>query len=393
MRRQTKEMNIFKKVAIGVVAGILLPAAAMAEGNLHAGPLEFHPYLNLKEAYTNNVYQTPNAKMRDWFTEAKAGLRLDQPFRDSLLELDYNAVLKRYAKYDAENTTDHNASGLLDLKFGSRVSLALNDNYSKGHEPRGQAATGVIERYDTNAATASITYQLVDVSKVRFDYTKTTWDFKTSTYRNRNEDLVSAYVYLRFLPKTSAFVEVDRNYLDYNKANSAQNSTETSGLAGLIWEQSATSTGTIKAGYVNKDFSDRAVKDYSTWIAFADIKHELTETTGVKIGAHRKLNETTLVGSRYILNTGVDGSVHLKLLTKFTADVNFAINKDKYSDLTTGATVIRKDTTVTNGASLGYMVQDWVSAGVDYTHTDKNSNDDTNDYEENVYGVTLKFQL
>jgi len=345
-------MNIIKKAAIGVIASILLPAAAMAEGNLHAGPLEFHPFLRLREAYSNNIYTTPNKKKPDWYTNTVAGLRLEMPFREHRAQVGYSAEFMRYAKYDSENTTDHHANGLLDFKFGSRLGLNLTDVYAKGHEARGASSTGFIERYETNAAKATASYALADISKVQLDYTRTNWDYKRSGFRNRNEDIVSAYVYLKFLPKTSGFIEYDHKYFDYNNDNSNMNSMEDSGSLGLKWEITETSTGTVKAGLVQKNFSNTANKDFKTWTASADINHDFTDFTGLSLGAYRMVNETTLTGNRYIVSTGGSLGLRHKFLTRFTGAANAAISNDRFSDTQSGVGPVRKDTTVVGGAGL-----------------------------------------
>lgn len=386
-------MNILKKVAIGVAATMLFPALVMAEGNLHAGPLEIHPILKATESYTNNVYSRPNAKKRDWYTTTIAGLRLDLPFREHLLDLGYQATFNRYAKYDEENSTTHVADGLLDLKLGSRFGLTLSDRYSKSFESRGETATGIQEHFETNAATVSVAYELVDVSEVRLDYTKTTWDYKNSTYRARDEDLAEAYIYLKFLPKTSAFIEVDGNNIDYNDSNSSQNSQEITGLLGLTWELSDSSIGTVQAGYMKKNFNDKAVRDFNTWVAFADINHDITESTRIVLDAHRKVSETTLVGSRYILNTRGSARLIHSFFTKFSVDIHASLSKDAFSDINTGATLVRKDSTSASGVGVNYDIQNWLTAGLGYEQRDRNSNVDTADYDENIYSVSLKFEL
>lgn len=372
---------------------MLFPAAAMAEGNLHIGLLEIHPNISATESYTSNVYSRSNTKKRDWFTTTVAGLKLDMPYRDHLLELGYRATFARYAKYDEENSTSHHADGMIDLKLGRRLGLTLSDKYVKSFESRGESATGLQEHYETNAATASATYELVEISQARLDYTRTAWDYKNSTYRARNEDLLEAYLYLRFLPKTSVFIEADGNNIDYNDSNSSQNSREVTGLLGLTWDLSESSTGTIQGGYVKKDFNDKAVKDFNTWVAFVDIEHNISQSTRIDISAHRKLNETSLVGSRYILNTR--GSVKLThgFFSRYAVDMSASYSRDSYSDINTGATYARRDKTTNAELGIRYNIQSWLSARAGYAHNDRNSNVDTADYDEHVYSVNLSFHL
>lgn len=395
-------MNIIKKAALGVIVSLFVPALAMAEGNLHLGPLELRPYVLVTESYSNNIYSTPINKKRDWYTVTHPGLRLNLPFRDNdMAAVEYSAVFQRYGKTDSENTTDHNANGLLDLKFGSLVGLKLTDAYRKGHEPRGSSSTGFIERFHTNDAAAALTYELADVSKVELDYTRTNWKFKTSPARDRDEDLASAFFYLKFLPKTSGFAEYDHKEVDY-KLNAAEwpllnnNSSVDSGSLGLTWEATETSKGTVKAGYLHKNFSGANKKDYGTWTASADINHDFSDYTALTLNAARTVNEATLSGTRYLISTGGYAELRHVFLTKFMGVVHGAISRDKFSDATGGTsdpTVTRRDLTVNSGAGLKYRIQDWLETGLDYTHKDRNSNLNENDYDENLYSISINFAL
>jgi hypothetical protein len=55
---------------------------------------------------------------------------------------------------------------------------------------------------------------------VQVEYTQKTWNFMTSNFRDRNEGLISGYLYYRFLPKTSAFVEYDHKSVEYTQQGS-----------------------------------------------------------------------------------------------------------------------------------------------------------------------------
>lgn len=386
-------MSTLKKIAIGAIACVFLPAIASAEGMLHVGPLEFHPAVKATETYTDNVYSKRDYEKNDYFTKTEAGLDIVLPIREHKLSGGYKAVFQRYARYDGENSTEHFANAALDMKLGSLFGLKLSDEYSKSFETRGEAATGIQEHYEKNEAKVMGTYQLVDVSKATLAYTRTTYDFKKAGYRDRDEDLIEAYVYLKFLPKTSAFLELDRNIIDYNDTNNAQNSNQVSGLFGITWDQSDATTSTVKAGYLKKNFTKKSVADFRTWVVFADVNHEITDSTKVTLGFNRKVNETTLVGSRYILNTSANAKLVHKFFTKFSADAHGSVSSDRYSDVLPGASTIRKDKTTTLGAGLDYKVQDWLTAGLAYENINKKSNDPTAPYRENTYSVSLGFKL
>lgn len=370
-----------------------VPGLASGEGNLHIGALELHPYLLTKETYSDNVYSTSTDTKHDYFTTITPGLRLQLPFREHLLGAEYNKVFTKYARYEHENTIDHNANAFAAFKFGSLVGLKLLDIYAKGHEPRGSSSTGFIEKYHTNVATASATYKLADVSKIQLDYTKTRWGFESSQFRDRHEGLVSAYIYYRFLPKTSAFVEYDHKKVDFEQATTNLDNKTDSGLFGLLWEITEKSKGTIKAGYLRKNFEVSSNKDFKTWTASADLNHEFSDYTSVKLVGQRIVNETTLQGVRYTTTTGAYGEFIHKLTYKISAVLRGSYGVDKFSDSVAPETKLRRDLTTSGGIGLKYAMRDWIEFTLDYNHKKRNSNIDVNDYHENLYTFAINIAL
>lgn len=372
---------------------ICIPCMARGEGNLHVGTLEIHPYISSKETYNSNIYATANKEEYDYITIITPGISLQLPFRLHQILLDYNTVFTRHAKYTAENTTDHNASSLLDFKLGSLINLKLTDTYTKNHEQRGFSSTGFIERYETNAATFSAIYQMEDISKVQIDYTKTTWNFKTSKFRERDEDLLAGYIYYKFLPKTSAFLEYDHKYIDYNLISKDFNNDVDIALFGIDWKMTEKSNGIIKGGYLWKNYAMSSKEDYQTWTASIDLNYEFSDDTSVKIVGKRTISEPKIQGNRYLISTGAYSEIQHRFIKKLSVSFRGSYSKDIFSEAVLPDITVRKDLTVMTGTGLNYLIRDWLELEIDYYYRDRNSNLNTNDYEENVYTFTINFAL
>jgi len=357
--------------------------------------MEIHPFVSVAETYSDNIYSTPGEKKYDYITTTTPGISLQIPFRLHKLSLDYNAVIRNYGRYTDENTTDQNADALLDLKFGSFLGLKLNDAYSKGHEPRGSSSTGFIVRYETNAASASATYQMADRSKIRIDYSKTVWTFdQPSDFRDRGEDLVSGYLYYRFLPKTSAFIEYDFKRVDFrNPAGDIYDNKVQSGLLGLTWEMTETTKGVLKGGYLKKDFDSPLIDDYSTWTASLDLNFDFSQYTSLKLTGQRTVNETNLQQTTYFVTTGVYAEFTQQIYRRLAAVIRGSYGEDQFSNAVPPATDPRRDITATGGAGLKYTMRDWLEFDLDYNRSDRNSNDDGADYQSNLYTASAKLAL
>jgi len=376
-----------------VLAACALAGRVEAVGNIHFGPLEVHPFVSLKEEFSDNIYTTATDQKSDSVTVTTPGVKFQMPFSMHRVEAEYFAIDRRYHTYHGENTTDQHASGLLDLKFGSYFGLTLSDQYAKDHEPRSSSATGFIEVFRTNAASASATYQLANRSKVRLDYTATSWNFMTSSFRDRDETLLAGYLYYRFLPKTSAFIEYDRKSVDFLPSTTPYDNTMDSALLGITWEVTTRSKGTIRAGRTSKDFKDPSERDFSVWTWSVSLNHNFSELTAVNLIGKREVNETNFAGTSYFITTGAYADLTHKFASKMAVVFRGSLGTDRYSNAVSPQTTVREDKTSLLGMGLKYFMNEWMDLGVDYNTRDRNSNIDANDFQETLYLLSVNMSF
>ncbi len=363
-------------------------AAGTQPGNLHLGQLQFHPFVSVSDTFSDNIYYTDTDKKHDSIITYTPGIKLDLPLGRQLVEAEYYATAERYRTYKGEDTTDHHARGLLDLKLGSPFELRLSDVFTKGHEGRSSSSTGFIETFRNNLATASASYQLPGRFKVQLDGGRSTWDFVQSPFRDRDEDLYAAYVYYRFLPKTSVFLEADHKKETYVEKTLLLDGSVDSGFIGLTWEITEKSKGTIKAGPVKKDFESPLMKDYSGWTGSVDLRHAFSEDTSIMIIGQRTVNETNVVGARFFITTGVYGEFSQRLFDRLSVLVKGSSGTDLYSDPIPPDTVVREDKTTMAGGGLRYVIADRLELGADYVSRVRHSNIPVNNYKEHEYIVS-----
>jgi len=377
--------RVHKVFSIVFVISCLSIGNAGAAGNIRIGQMEIHPFLSLKEVFSDNIYSTSTDQKSDSITVTTPGVKLHWPFGMHRLEAEYYAVDSRYGTYHGENTTDEHVKGLIDLHLGSLFTVAVDGRFDKGHEGRSSSATGFIEVYRTNAASVTATYQLANKSKVQFDYTATAWNFMTSNFRDRDESLMAGYLYYRFLPKSSAFIEYDLKTVDFTDPTTPLDNSMGSLLLGLTWEMTGRSKGTVKVGRTSKDFDDPAVKDFSVWTWSVDLNHRFDELTSLTLVGGRQVNETNLYGTAYYLTTGLYGELTHKFMSKMALLVRGAYGTDTFSNAVAPSTTVREDKTNMLGAGLRYTMKDWLEFGADCNKRNRDSNINANDYRETRY--------
>ena len=372
---------------------LCLPAPAFSAGKMHFEALQIHPFVSVQETYNDNVFAVANDTVHDWITTITPGIQLSLPYGKHFFSVDYKAVFNKYSNYSSEDTTDHYANAMADLKIGSQFGLKLSDAYTNGHEPRASSTSGQIEKFEKNAAAIAATYQLANRSKVQVDYTRASWNFMVSDYRDRQEDLVSTYLYYRFLPRTSAFIEYDfRNYTYDQKVNGLDSKVNIA-LLGLTWEMSAITKGTIKAGYLDKRF-DAAGKDgIQSWTAAVDVSHAFSDYSSIKLVGMRDVNESSALGARYYITTGASAQYTHKLSAKISGVARISYGIDDYSNAIGTDTVARKDKTIFGGVGLKYQMKNWLEFALDYDHVNRDSNIAGHDLVQNTYSFTVNIAL
>jgi hypothetical protein len=377
------------KVSLLLVAVCLLICVDKAEavGNIHFGKLQIDPYVSVSEIWTDNVYYTPTDELSDRIAVFTPGVQLQFPFGMHRFEAEYYETFNRYNTFPGEDTTDHVGHGLLDLKFGSYLGLTLSDDYVKGHEDRGESATGFIEVYRQNTPMASAYYQLAGRSKVQVDYSQTSYNFMVSNFRDRDERFVAGYLYYRFLPKTSMFVEYDHRTADYTlpvntTGGLSLDNAQDSAYIGITWEATAISKGTIKAGRTKKDFEAAGVTDLTMWSWSVNIDHHFSDLTWLRIIGLREPREANYFGTSYYITTGASMDFSHRMLSKTDVLLSASYGKDDFSS-------DRKDTTKLLGGGLKYWIKDWWDVGVAYRLRKRDSNLDTADYTEHRTLVSM----
>lgn len=356
---------------------------------MRLGPVEVHPYLFLRETYSDNVYLTHDHKKYDFITSINPGLSLQLPYRRHTLTVGGDTTINRYVLNTSEDTTDWSLYAAGDVYLGSRINLKLSDIYRDSHESRSQSSTAEMEKYRSNIAALSLIYGLVGISRVQLDYSRTYLKYRNNDYRSRDEDLISAYLYYRVLPRTSVFVEYEFKNVSFMENSSLDNSVH-SALLGVTWELSERSRGTVKGGYLLKNFDQQAYSSVDDFTASVDVSHYFSDYNFMKLSGARTVSESSVEGTRYSVNTGIRGDFTHRFLDRLSVTVRGSYREDRFSDTAPGESRKRRDRVVQAGASLQYLFRRWLECDLEYSWWDRHSNNVTYDNTENNVSLTFK---
>ena len=182
------------------------------------------------------------------------------------------------------------------------------------------------------------------------------------------------------MPKTYVLVEARRTDFSYLLPSSPFNSREDRYYGGVSWEATAATVGTIKVGRLEKRFESDAPR-------FKGTSWEATVTWAPRtyskfdFYATRTANESSGLGD-FILSdiTGITWTHAWNSVLSTGVDARY--QKDQYKGFD------RSDDIKSVGLKVGYKIRRWLTLGAEYTHTQRDSNSSTFEYDKNLYLLT-----
>lgn len=378
-----------------------------------------HPFLSIAAYYTDNVFNRNDQKSEDLVTVISPGIWITVPhiyekllkietsnispggfilsrhktesFRRYQTYLFYNADIEKFSKYSSEDTFNHKVEGLILYNFRGGLSIEFVEQFLVSHDARGTGISQELDKFRTNLANLIITYDIAERFKFRVDYSNFLVNYEASRndFRDRIDNSISTYIFYRFKPKTTLFIEYEYFDIDYDK-KIMPNSVEHHYFSGLQWDITAKSKGNIKVGYGIKDFETISQKSKDVLLE-AQIDHKFTPKTSIKVRLSRKTNETNISTTDFILSNILEIEYMQRFKRKITGNVNLMYMSDIYKgDLNFGGEVKeRKDNFMRSAFSLQYEFRDWIKLDFGYIYSQRNSNFDFFDYENNTVFVRI----
>jgi predicted porin len=397
-----------KIFAVLLISSVCLLGASEEASAIYLGKLTVNPYLNFSPRYEDNVFAQKTDTVADWYFITSPGIKmqLGQPERN-MVAAEFWADVFRYVDTGAQNDVeDYNLKLDAAMNFPGGMSVRFADLGRRGHETRGQqnlaiTGTGQQSRFWDNNAEIEVGYQLSDRFKAALAYKNYYIDYllDSNDFRSRDENGASLLGYYQFMPKTSAFLQGIYNKVDHlqdTAAASRLDSDEYWAMAGLTWDITAKSKGTVKGGYEWKNFTgDSSGTNFSSPVYYVELDHSFTPKTSVRISGRRQANETDDPNAAYYTTTNGRIELTFRPVSKLSISPYGGYAYDRYSGETTvgGQTGRRTDNLWTAGGLVGYDFNKWVGISFGYEYTDRNSNLDFYDYKLNNYTVTIRLSV
>jgi len=316
------------------------------------------------------------------------------------VQIDYHTDLIEASRYHrAYDTDSHYANILLNLDF-NRLGFLIGDNWASDSTIP-DYKDDIRNNYYQNRFFVNATYKLPGRYKLEGFYRNTFRDFDSfrrpgqfdPELDNYMENEAGAILFYRFLPLTSVLFEY--GYKHRNNTDKGFPTTDSDAhriWLGLTWEATAKITGTIKGGFVTRDY-DGPSDDWDGFGMEANLDYKISPYYSLRFNGFRKVLETSVTAEEgwygtYYISTG--GS--LSLVHVFTYKISafakvFYFNDDYRENGLIGRR--RDDDRIGFGLGVDYQIQDWLGCKLTYDFVDNDSNIGVEDYTENIIAGTV----
>ncbi len=384
-----------------------------------------HPFISITESFNDNIFYTPDNKISDFDTLLSPGIWIAVPrlkerevpaietatmtpgglamssfptkypgsYQTYLL---YRADIERYLRNSSENTTSHTLEGAFQYNFRGGLSVDVDDQFLKSHNPRATSEFSELDKFQSNYFSTVLRYELGDRTLLRLDYGHYGIQYTSvdNDFRDRADNAVAAYIFYKLRSRLAVFIEYDYIRVRYEQ-DVLSDSTEHHVFAGVRWDITARSKGMVKVGYGIKDFENPALANHGDLILEAQFDHQFTPKRSVQLTASRKTNETDIAGTDFIISDKLRAAYTQRLATKITGTVDLSYTDDEYQDVITIGSETNKlrNKYYNAGAALRYDFRDWLKFDAGLTYSKRVSNFSDFDYVNKTIFIRLTATL
>lgn len=393
-----------ERVALAVVAW-LVASSVQADPvgyGVPVGPFRLFPEVGVEFNHESNFFRTDGSvapAKSTWINVLVPTLRFNALKGPDAYNLSYLARVGTVFSSRDDDYVDQAVNANGNWEFGQRHRLRAEYEFLDWHDRRGSGDPGQTsapnftydhpDRWNSNRAQLNYSFGSPG-AQGRLDLAASeTWRrYINNDQETRDNDraMLDATYFWRILPKTSLLFDVnwqDITYVNEAPGTTTLDSQEWRLYGGATWDATAKTTGTIKFGYVAKDFQASAYEDYSSFGWEANLQWR-----------PRTYSIVNLVTARDPLESATEGSYSV-VVSRVALDwVHYwrSYLRTKLGALGTNDEYLgedRVDHRYQIGLGLFYQPVRRIELGVEFRNESRTSDLPETEYNNNVLMLTL----
>jgi hypothetical protein len=351
------------------------PALAFDLGQWVPG-LKVSPFLSERVEYESNVFQVPSHSKDDLIFKTIPGLVADYTFGTHSLSAGYRAEILRYLDLTNQDTVHHIAVGQLRLDF-PRTLLTLKDDFTRTSDPPGTELTGRILS-TTNVLKPEGEYRFTPSfsTGLNYSWTRARFDDRAiATLIDRDEHLIGASVFWKFVPKGDLFLNYSYGWSSFVDSSDRDFTSHTVSV-GLRGEITSKLSSGFRVGYTREEPVHGNQASFSGLALGGDWVYKPLERLTFTLSTQRARQESTFGTTAFYVTNSANLSAQYQILPKVTLSARVGGGLNEYSTKQTadGKTDFRHDSFILGGAQADYDIQPWLRVGLEYLRTSRHSN-------------------
>ncbi len=380
-----------RSLAVAVSAALSANAWAVEPQSIKLSEgLLFTPTLEVSERHDDNFRAVEDNEESSWITSVTPTFVLGAEGRKSAYQLSYSAVSDTFHSSHKDNNTDHHVNADAGYEFDSRNRLKLNAGFHKIEDTASEDQNVENDKYTTSNVGGVYSFG-AQTARNQIDFGANYQELRYQNSDNLNADkerdttALNTILYHAVAPKTRALVEARHTDYDY-VSNTRLNSNNVALLAGLTWDATAKTTGTVKFGGEKKRFDDSNIDDESGGMWEVGVKWSPRTYSTFGLNTRRALDEGDN-GASSIESQSTTLSWDHEWMDRLSSTVSYTYTDQDYQDIT------RTDKIDTFGVGLTYEMRRWLDLGVGYKYSENDSDAVGESYERNIFSISATASL
>lgn len=369
---------------------------------------DFYPSIEVVISDHDNVRRRSDIEEDDLKIAVLPSLAYRTNFGRHQFYAAYSGVFTFHDELDDEDSESNNLNAKLGLDLARRWDLDLFAGVGTSYEERGISGTrsfgqfvpgGIDDNGPDETEYGRYGADLVYGRKVGPLVAVLGFDRYSSTYKNnlqgdnnstggrdRDQDSIHFDISYEIGAKTAIFGRIQETEIDYDRSLNSLDSEQTDFLIGLRWKPTNAFSGTVGIGNSDRDFDDPSREGYDSSNYYANVDYSFNPFSVIQLSASRIVEEPGDAESDFyeseLFGIGWDHSINPQLV--FNAYAKWIDD-----DYNTG----REDQFFDWGVGLDYIWRSWLTAGLFYGEIERDSNDNSIDYEDAYFGIRLRSDL
>jgi len=373
------------------LVGIVRPAPA---GAIDLNGIKVTPSVTYRGEYDDNVFRTRFDKRSDYANIVSPGITVEATPGRHEIKAAYLAEIIRYVNHTTNDSDRHTASLVGNFNF-TRFATRFKEEFRRTDDfPTTELTTRI--RRNENVLGGGLDYDVFERWGVGFDFRWENFNYLRSDFDflDRNTYTYATNLYYRVTAKTRVFAEYNFVHEIFDSDKTRDNIRHR-GLLGVRGDLTERLSLTARGGYERLLFhsDERSGQDQDNFVISLEGNYRPVERLGIGLVLTRSFQSSTF-GNNAQFGTSM---ANLVITYAFTPKVTFiprgffGVDNYRESALNIDRREKRLDYNYGGGLTLRYQLQKWIRLEGNYEFSRRDSNFNTNDYDDNrvFFAVTL----